>query len=39
MTESIPLWQTRIAYRSTWKGFQNRCEWSACFHGEFSLWV
>jgi len=32
------LWQTRIAYSSTWKRFQNRCEWSACFHGEFSLW-
>jgi len=38
MTESIPLWQTRKAYRSTWKRFQNKCERSACFHGEFSLW-
>jgi len=38
MTESTPLWKTRIAYNSTWKRFQNRCEWSACFHGEFSLW-
>jgi len=38
MTESTPLWQTRIAYSSTWKIFQNRCEWSACCHGEFSLW-
>jgi len=38
MPESTSLWQTRIAYSSTWKRFQNRCEWSACFHGEFSLW-
>jgi len=38
MTESTPLWQTRKAYSSTWKRFQNRCQWSACFHGEFSLW-
>jgi len=38
MTESTLSWQTRIAYRYTWKRFQNRCEWSACFHGEFSLW-
>jgi len=38
VTESTPLWQTRIAYSFTWKRFQNWCEWSACFHGEFSLW-
>jgi len=38
MTESTPLWQTRLAYSSTSKRFQNRCEWIACFHGEVSLW-
>jgi len=38
MTESTPLWQSHVAYSYTWKRFQNRCEWSTCFHGEFSLW-
>jgi len=34
----VDMWQTGIAYSSTWKRFQNRCEWSTCFHGKFSLW-
>jgi len=25
----------KFAYSSTWKIFQNGCEWSACFHREF----
>ena len=25
-------------YSSIWKRFQNRWEWSACFHGTFSFW-
>jgi len=38
MTESgLHLCGTHI-YSSTWKRFQNLCEWSACFHGAFSLW-
>jgi len=28
----------KIVYSSTWKRSQNRCEWSACFHGALSLW-
>ena len=28
----------KLVYSFTWKRFQNRCEWSACFHGAFSLW-
>ena len=35
MTESTPLWQTCIAYSSTWKRFQLRCEWCACVQGHF----
>jgi len=27
-----------FVYSSTWKRFQNSCEWSACFHGAVSLW-
>jgi len=27
----------KFVYSSTWKRFQNGCEWSTCFHGAFSL--
>jgi len=27
----------KSVYSSTCKRFQNRCEWSACFHGAFYL--
>jgi len=36
MIGSTTLWQTPIQLHM--KRFQNRCEWSACFHGAFSLW-
>jgi len=38
MTESKLHVCSKLVYCSTWKRFQNRCEWSACFHGAFSLW-
>jgi len=25
----------KLVYNFTWKRFQNKCEWSACFHGVF----
>jgi len=28
----------KFVHRSTWKRFQNRCEWSVCFHVALSLW-
>ena len=35
--QKVHLWGKPI-YSSTWKRFQNRSEWSTCFHGAFSLW-
>jgi len=38
MTESSLHICGKFVYSSTWKRFQNKCEWSTCFYGAFSLW-